>query len=51
MVLDADGYVPVGPGFHEGLWGVLMTLVHQTPLELHPELYDGVSFFERRLDR
>ena len=46
MVLDTGGYGPVRYGFHEGFWGVPMSVVHQTPRGLHPELYNGMSFLD-----
>ena len=46
MILDKGGYGTVGSGFHEGLWGVPIPVVHHTPLGLYPAPYNGMSFLD-----
>ena len=47
MLFGAGGYIPVGYGLHEGLWGVFMPVVYQTPRGMHPAPYNGMSFLAR----
>ena len=44
MVLDTGGYGSIRSGEYERLRGVLVPVVNQTPLGLHQESYNGVSF-------
>ena len=46
MVLDARGLVSVRSGYNEVLWGVTMTVVHQSPLGLNSVSYNIMLFLD-----
>ena len=46
MVLGTDGYGPIRYCFHEGLWGVMALVSHQTPRGLQPEPYNGIYYLD-----